>query len=66
MTFSSPEATTTPSAPSDDGGKLLEGDLDVDAEQKMFKQAVLDWRKGRWGLVGALRVVRENWCTLPL
>ena len=34
------------SAPSEDGGKLLKGSLDVDAEQQMFKQAVMDWRKG--------------------
>ena len=34
------------SAPSHDGGKLLKGTLDVAAEQQMFKQAVMDWRKG--------------------
>ena len=33
-------------APSEDGGKLLKGTLDEEAEQQMFKQAVLDWRKG--------------------
>lgn len=35
--------------PSEDGGKLLKGTLDEEAEQQMFKQAVLDWRKGDSG-----------------